>query len=71
LKHKYEIVLYWSDEDRLFIAEVPDLPGCMAHGRTREKALASIQEAIGLWIDVAREDGRKIPWPKRRRASQA
>lgn len=71
LKHKYEIVLYWSDEDDVFIAESPDLPGCMAHGRTQEKALKSLQDAIRLWIDVAREDGRKIPQPKRRRASRA
>jgi len=71
LKHKYEIVLYWSDEDGVFIAEAPELPGCMAHGTTREKALANVQDAIRLWIDVAREDGRKIPPPKRRRSSGA
>lgn len=70
LKHKYEIVLYWSDEDGVFIAEAPELPGCLAHGRTQEKALANVQDAIRLWLDVAREDGRKIPVPKRRRASK-
>ena len=66
---KYEIVLYWSDEDRLFLAEVTELPGCMAHGRTREKALKSIQEAMSLWVDVAREDGRRLPKPRVRRTS--
>jgi predicted RNase H-like HicB family nuclease len=71
LKHKYEIVLYWSDEDGVFIAEAPELPGCLAHGRTQEKALANVQDAIRLWLDVAREDGRKIPVPKPRRASKA
>ena len=71
MKHKYEIVLYWSDEDGVFIAEAPELPGCLAHGRTQEKALANVQDAIRLWLDVAREDGRKIPVPKRRRASKA
>ena len=71
MKHKYEIVLYWSDEDGVFIAEAPELPGCLAHGRTQEKALANVQDAIRLWLDVAREDGRKIPVPKPRRASKA
>ena len=71
MKQKYEIVLYWSDEDGVFIAEAPELPGCIAHGRSQEKALANIQDAIRLWLDVAREDGRKIPQPKRRRASRA
>ena len=71
MKHKYEIVLYWSDEDGVFIAEAPELPGCLAHGRTQEKALANVQDAIRLWLDVAREDGRKIPVPKPRCASKA
>ena len=71
MKHKYEIVLYWSDEDGVYIAEAPELPGCAAHGRTQEKALANIQDAIRLWLDVAREEGRKIPQPKRRRESRA
>jgi predicted RNase H-like HicB family nuclease len=71
VKHRYEIVLYWSDEDRIFIAEVPDLPGCMAHGRSREKALANVQDAIRLWIEVARDTGRRVPEPKGKRVSRA
>ena len=63
----YEIVLYWSQEDELFIAEVPELSGCMAHGDTQEAALASVKEAMQLWLDTAREFGDPIPEPKGRR----
>ena len=64
---KYEVIIYWSDEDQAFIAEVPELPGCVAHGVTQETALGSAQEAIRLWIDTAREFGDPIPEPKGRR----
>lgn len=62
--YKYEIIIYWSIEDEVFIAEVPELPGCMAHGSTQEDALKNAQEAIQLWIDTAREFGDPIPEPK-------
>ncbi|RMG28204.1 MAG: type II toxin-antitoxin system HicB family antitoxin [Methanobacteriota archaeon] len=65
--HKYEIILYWSNEDDVYIAEVPELPGCMAHGKTQELALKNVQDAIQLWIDTAREFGDPIPEPKGRR----
>lgn len=64
---KYEIIIYWSNEDEIFIAEVPELPGCMAHGDTQSDALMSIQEAMQLWIDTAKEFGDPIPEPKGRR----
>lgn len=64
---KYEIILYWSSEDKAFIAEAPELPGCMAHGDTREAALKNVQDAIELWIDTAKEFGDPIPEPKGRR----
>ena len=64
---KYEIILYWSDEDSVFVAEAPELPGCMAHGGTQESALANVKDAIELWIETAREFGRPIPEPKGRR----
>jgi len=67
----YEIILYWSDEDDVFVAEVPELPGCMAHGDTQEAALANAKEAMQLWIDTAREFGDPIPEPKRRRLMYA
>ncbi len=67
----YEIILYWSDEDGLFVAEVPELPGCMAHGDTQEAALANAKDAMQLWIDTATEFGDPIPEPKRRRLMYA
>jgi len=68
---KYEIIIYWSEEDKVFVAEVPELPGCMAHGDTQELALANTKEAIQLWIDTAREVGRPIPTPKGQRLMYA
>lgn len=65
--HKYEIVIYWSNEDQVFIAEVPELPGCMAHGDTRAAALANADDAIQLWIDTAEEFGDPVPETKGQR----
>lgn len=65
--NKYEVIIYWSDEDEAFVAEVPELPGCAAHGPTQEAALTSAQEAIRLWLDTATEFGDPIPEPKGRR----
>ncbi|AWR87347.1 type II toxin-antitoxin system HicB family antitoxin [Meiothermus taiwanensis] len=65
--YKYEIIIYWSQEDGVFIAEVPELPGCMAHGDTPEAALANAQQAIELWIETAKEFGDPVPAPKGRR----
>ena len=62
--HKYEIILYWSNEDEVFIAEVPELPGCMAHGDDQEDAFRNIKDAMQLWIDTAQELGRPVPQPK-------
>ncbi len=63
---KYEIILYWSDEDAAFIAEVPELAGCAADGTTRQEALANAEIVIAEWIETARELGRPIPEPKGR-----
>ena len=65
--HKYELIVFWSAEDEAFVVDVPELPGCMAHGATPAEAVASAQEAIALWLEVAREDGRAVPAPKGRR----
>ena len=65
--NQHEVIIYWSDEDQVFVAEVPELPGCSAHGPTQEGALANAQEAIRLWIDSAKEFGDPIPEPKGRR----
>lgn len=63
---KYEIILYWSDEDEAFIAEVPELAGCAADGPTRQAALANAELVIAEWLETARELGRLIPEPKGR-----
>ncbi len=62
--NKYEIIIYWSNEDNAFIGDVPELPGCMAHGSTQEETLKNTQEAIQLWIDTAKEFGDPVPEPK-------
>lgn len=63
---RYEVIIYWSAEDGAFIAEVPELPGCMADGTTYEAAIAGVQVVIQEWIETARELGRSIPEPKGR-----
>lgn len=68
---KYEIIIFWSDADNAFVAEVPELPGCMAHGDTQESVFSSIREAMRLWLDTAREFGDKIPNPKGHRLAYA
>ena len=68
---KYETIIYWSEEDAAYLAEVPELPGCVAHGDSYEAALKQAQEAIQLWIDTAAEFGDPIPEPKGRRLMDA
>jgi predicted RNase H-like HicB family nuclease len=63
---KYELIIYWSEEDRGFVVEVPELPGCMADGETYEQAVVNAQQVIEEWIETARELGRPIPAPKGR-----
>jgi predicted RNase H-like HicB family nuclease len=65
--NKYEVIIYFSKEDELFVAEVPELPGCMAHGKTNEEALKNVNDAMELWLKTAVEFGDPIPKPKERR----
>ena len=65
-KYKYEVIIYWSDEDEAFIAEVPELPGCAADGETYEELLGNLEIIIDEWIETALEMGRPIPEPKGR-----
>ena len=65
-KYRYEIIIYWSDEDEAFIAEVPELPGCAADGSTYQEAAANAEVVIREWIETALELGRSIPAPKGR-----
>jgi predicted RNase H-like HicB family nuclease len=67
MENRYEVIIYWSDEDDAFVADVPELPGCMAHGSTQSAALENAQEAISLWCETAEELGHAIPQPKGRR----
>ena len=63
---RYEVIIYWSSEDKAFIAEVPELAGCMADGVTYEKTLANLEVVIQEWIETAKKLGRSIPQPKGR-----
>ena len=63
---RYEIILYWSEEDQAIIAEVPELSGCVADGATYQEALANVQTIIAEWIETAQELGRAIPQPRGR-----
>jgi len=64
--NRYEIIIYWSKEDEAFIAEVPELPGCMADGKTYQEAISNAEVIIHEWIETAKELGRPIPQPKGR-----
>lgn len=64
LEPRYEIILYWSSQDEAFVAEVPELPGCMADGATYQEAVANAQVVIGEWIETAQLLGRPIPVPR-------
>ena len=66
MKSKYEIILYWSETDEAFVAEVPELPGCMADGRTYEEALTNARIVINEWVETAKAIGREVPEPKGR-----
>ncbi len=63
---RYEVIIYWSDEDQAFIAEVPELAGCMADGQTYQEALGNAEGVIGEWLETAKELGRPIPEPRGR-----
>lgn len=65
--HKYEVIIFWSEEDQAFVADVPELPGCMAHGETPNEALTNAHETMTHWIETAREFGDDVPEPKGRR----
>lgn len=63
---KYELIIYWSEEDQAFVVDVPELPGCMADGASYEEAVANAQDVIAAWIDTAQSMGRPVPEPKGR-----
>ena len=68
---KYEVIIYWSTEDGVYVAEVPELPGCIAHGKSQREALGNVRQATALWIKTAEEFGDAVPEPKGRRLAFA
>jgi len=64
--YRYELIVYWSEEDASYVAEVPELPGCMADGATYEEAIKNAQVVITEWIETARSLGREVPTPRGR-----
>ena len=66
MSSKYEVIIYWSADDNAFIAEVPELPGCMADGKTYQEAITNAEVIIGEWLETARDLGRQIPAPRGR-----
>lgn len=66
MSSKYEIIIFWSEEDKAYVAEVPELPGCMADGKTYHEAISNAERVIQEWIETATELGRPIPQPKGR-----
>ncbi len=60
----HRLIIDWSDDDQCYVVKVPDLPGCMAHGKTRQQAVKMAEEAIELWIETAKEDGVSVPKPR-------
>ncbi|MDQ6632762.1 MAG: type II toxin-antitoxin system HicB family antitoxin [Verrucomicrobiota bacterium] len=64
--HSYEMIIWWSDEDEAYVVDVPELPGCMAHGKNRQQAIQNAEEAIQFWIKTAKADGIKILEPRGR-----
>lgn len=63
---KYELILYWSEDDQVFVVELPELPGCMADGATYQQAVSNVQEMIQEWIENAQAMGRPVPEPRGR-----
>ncbi len=64
---KYEIIIYWDNQDKIFVAEVPELAGCQAHGKNQIDAVKNVNDAVNLWLETAQEFGDEIPEPKQRK----
>jgi predicted RNase H-like HicB family nuclease len=64
--NSYEMIIWWSAEDEAYVVDVPELPGCMAHGATRQEAIKNTEDAIKFWIKTAKDDGQEIPQPRGR-----
>lgn len=69
--YRYEVIIFWSTEDNAFVAEAPELPGCLAHGNSYSEALKNAEDAIELWIETAKEFNDTIPEPRGRKLQYA
>ena len=65
-KNRYEMIIWWSAEDEAYVVDVPELPGCMAHGDSRQAAIKNAEDAIKFWIKTAKDDGLAVPEPRGR-----
>ncbi|TLD39900.1 MAG: hypothetical protein JETT_3831 [Candidatus Jettenia ecosi] len=63
---QYEMIIYWDKTDNIYIVDVPELPGCIAHGKSKKEALENAEKAVEFWLKTAKEDGIQIPDPKGR-----
>lgn len=63
---QYEMIIYWDKTDTIYVVDVPELPGCMAHGKSKKEALENAEKAVEFWLKTAKEDGMQIPEPKGR-----
>ncbi|OOP55917.1 MAG: hypothetical protein AYP45_11560 [Candidatus Brocadia carolinensis] len=63
---KYEMIIYWDKTDNVYVVDVPELPGCIAHGKSKQEALENAEKAVAVWLNTAKEDGIQIPEPKGR-----
>lgn len=63
---RYELIIFWDEANEIFVVDIPELPGCMAHGHTKREAISNAEAAIDLWIETAKEDGISIPQPRGR-----
>ena len=63
---QYEMIIYWDKTDNIYVVDVPELPGCMAHGKSKKEALENAEKAVAFWLKTAKEDGMQIPEPKGR-----
>jgi len=63
---QYEMIIYWDKTDNIYAVDVPELPGCMAHGKSKKEALENAEKAVAFWLKTAKEDGIQIPEPKGR-----
>lgn len=63
---QYEMIIYWNKADNIYVVDIPELPGCMAHGKSKKEALENAEKAVEFWLKTAKEDGIQIPSPKGR-----